>query len=136
MTLTHNTTHRRPRYRNSWAPAVVAHKDAVAAEMRRRKANGSIAGAALLPVPLPLSRFCWPASAGKGQKAYMRCGRCASCLKPSAKKACLSPVARLGGTATATAVAGPSGAAGATGGGEVEPLQLSKVATLQVRVGV
>ncbi|MEW5306356.1 MAG: hypothetical protein WDW36_008825 [Sanguina aurantia] len=127
----HTHPQRPPRYRNAWAPAVVAHKEAVAAEMRRRRANGSLAGAALLPVPLPLSRFCWPASAGKGQKAYTRCGRCASCLRPSAKKACLSPVARPGGAAAAAAAA-PPGAGAAGEGGDAQPLQLSKVATLQV----
>jgi hypothetical protein len=78
------------KYRHAWPAAITALRQYVETEQRRKRS-----GAAALPCPLPLAKFVWPQSLGKGgQRATMRCGGCYHCLRPTLKKACLAPIAR------------------------------------------
>jgi hypothetical protein len=77
------------KYRHAWPAAITALRQYVETEQRRKRS-----GAAALPCPLPLAKFVWPQSFGKGQRATMRCGGCYHCLRPTLKKACLAPISR------------------------------------------
>lgn len=77
------------RYKNAWPAAIVALKQFIEQQQRKKKA-----GQAALPAAMPLSKFQWPQSQGKGQKLFSRCGQCLHCIRPQMKKACLHPVAR------------------------------------------
>ncbi|KAL0019631.1 hypothetical protein WJX77_005620 [Trebouxia sp. C0004] len=90
------------RYRNSWTAAVAATKTFVD-DMARKKGRPPAGGARVsipmadLPVPVPLSRFQWPSSAGKGQRGNLvRCGQCHMCRNPLMKKPCLHPIVPRG----------------------------------------
>ncbi|KAL3131285.1 hypothetical protein ABBQ38_000578 [Trebouxia sp. C0009 RCD-2024] len=89
------------RYRNSWTAAVAATKTFVE-DMSRKKGRPPAGGRvtipmADLPVPVPLSRFQWPSSAGKGQRGNLvRCGQCHMCRNPLMKKPCLHPIVPRG----------------------------------------
>ncbi|KAA6424010.1 MAG: enhancer of isoform C [Trebouxia sp. A1-2] len=90
------------RYRNSWTAAVAATKTFVD-DMARKKGRPPAGGVRVsipmadLPVPVPLSRFQWPSSAGKGQRGNLvRCGQCHMCRNPLMKKPCLHPIVPRG----------------------------------------
>ena len=101
------------RYANGWASAVTVYKAAYEECARRR--GRPTAG---LPMdltfseqaePMPLAKFSWPASQGKGLVLpwAAKCGRCETCTNPNQRKACLAPVFFDG--------AGAGGGAGAAG---------------------
>ncbi|KAK9815815.1 hypothetical protein WJX72_010117 [[Myrmecia] bisecta] len=97
------------RYRNGWSAAGVAMKNWVEEAVRRRGKGtpgrfGTLS-APELPVPVPISRFQWPLSAGKGsnQKVLEKCGACFHCLNPAKHKPCLRPISRLDGSASEAA---------------------------------
>lgn len=109
------------RYGNGWASAVAVYKAAYDECARRR--GRPTAG---LPQeltfseqaePMPLVKFAWPASQGKGLvlAGVAKCGRCETCTNPNQRKACLAPVLIDGGAA-----AGVGGAANGTNGASSE----------------
>eukprot|EP00798_Chlamydomonas_sp_ICE-L_P027352 gene27352-4653_t len=55
------------KYSTGWVYCVAALKAHVEVETRKAKRVGGLAVINALPVPLPLSRFVWPLSQGKGQ---------------------------------------------------------------------
>jgi hypothetical protein len=98
------------RYRNAWNAATAAYKALYDEGVRRRgrPTPGLPRGVTLseLPCPLPLSRYVWPQSQGKGMvaAAVNKCGRCLHCTRPNMRKACLAPVP-VGGAAAAAVAA-------------------------------
>ena len=104
------------RYGNGWAAAAAVYKAAYDECARRR--GRPTAG---LPQdltfseqaePMPLVKFSWPASQGKGLvlAGVAKCGRCETCTNPNQRKACLAPVLIDGGD-------GSGGAAGKAANG-------------------
>ncbi|KAK9838020.1 hypothetical protein WJX74_009849 [Apatococcus lobatus] len=87
------------RYRNAWPAAVTATRswveDAVKRKGRPLPGTSTHIQLSELPIPLPISRFQWPLSAGKGSKGVEKCGKCRHCTIPSLRKACINPIKAL-----------------------------------------
>lgn len=74
-------------YRHGWL-AFTNGQRALMEETKKKKKPLSD-----LPPLLPLSRFTWPQSAGKGStRGTVRCGKCPSCMQTALKKPCMYPV--------------------------------------------
>jgi len=107
------------RYGNGWAAAAVVYRAAYD-ECARRRGRPT---AGLPPEltfseqaePMPLVKFAWPASQGKGLvlAGVAKCGRCETCTNPNQRKACLAPVLVDGGGGAS----GAEGRGGAARGG-------------------
>lgn len=78
-------------YRHGWLNFVNGQKSRLDETKRKKKPLGD------LPPLLPLSRFVWPQSTGKGTtKGTTRCGKCQNCLNPQLKKPCQFPISNKG----------------------------------------
>ncbi|KAK9868990.1 hypothetical protein WJX84_004562 [Apatococcus fuscideae] len=87
------------RYRNAWTAAITATRgwveDAIKRKGKPLPGTSTHIQLSELPIPLPISRFQWPLTAGKGSKGGEKCGKCRHCTIPSLKKPCINPIKSL-----------------------------------------